>query len=84
MVKLLLSFCISHFASKSFSVGSRKEYRFVMPQGLKPQAESTEIFIEMKQLYSGRMASFPFIASNRRYRLFPLRFHFIIENGLLD
>ena len=46
----------------------------------------TEIVIKIKQLglYSGRMALNPFIASNRRYMVFPLRDHFIIENGLLD
>ena len=43
-----------------------------------------EIVIEIKQVYSGRMASNPFIASNRKYLVFPLRDHFIIVNGLLD
>ena len=44
----------------------------------------TEILIEIKQLYFGQMAANPFIAGHRRYRMFPLRDHFIIENGLLD
>ena len=48
------------------------------------RGDSTEIVIEIKQLYSGPMASNPFIASNRRYMVFPLRDHFIIENGVLD
>ena len=42
-----------------------------------------EIIIEIKQLYSGRIASHPFIESNRRYMVFPLRGDFIIENVLL-
>ena len=46
--------------------------------------DSTEIVIEIKQLYSGRMALNPFIECNLRYRVFPLRDHFIIKNGLLD
>ena len=43
-----------------------------------PQRDSTEIVIEIKQLYSGQIASNPFITSNRRYMLFPPREHFII------
>ena len=54
-------------------------------EGLKTsQRDSTEIVIEIKQLYPGRMASIPFIASNRRYMVFPLSYNFTIENGLLD
>ena len=45
---------------------------------------SMEIVIEIRQLYSGRIESNPFIASNRRYIVFPLRDHFIIENELID
>ena len=45
-------------------------------QGANPQRVSTEIIIEINQLYSGRIASNPFIASNRRYMVFPLRDHF--------
>ena len=55
-----------------------------MTQEANPQRVPTEIIIEMKQLYSGRIASNPFIASNRRYMLFPLRYTFTIENVLLD
>ena len=51
-------------------------------KGADPQRVSTEIIIEMKQSYSGRIASNPFIASNRRYMVFPLRDHFFIKNGL--
>ena len=53
-------------------------------KGANPQRVSTEIIIEIKQLYSGRMASNPFIASKRRYMVFPLRdlLFFFIENGL--
>ena len=51
-------------------------------QGANPQRVSIEIIIEIKQLYSGRMASNPFIPSNRRYMVFPLRDHFFVENGL--
>ena len=54
------------------------------PKGANPQRVSTEIIIEMKQLYSGRIASNPFIASYRRYMVFPRRDHFFIENGPLD
>ena len=46
-----------------------------------PQRVSTEIIIEIKQLYSGRIASNPFIASNSRYMVFPLSNAFLIENG---
>ena len=53
-------------------------------QGAKPQRVSTEIIIEIKQLYSGQIALNPFIASNCRYMVFPLRDHLFIENGLLD
>ena len=54
------------------------------PEGANPQRVLTEIIIEENQLYSGRIASNPFIASNRRYMVLPLRDHFFIENGLLD
>ena len=54
----------------------------VLKEGANPQRISTEIIIEIKQLYSGRIASKPFIASNRRYMVFPLRDFFFIENGL--
>ena len=43
-----------------------------------------EIIIEMKKWNTGRMASYPFIESDRRYVVFPLRDDFSIENGLLD
>ena len=56
----------------------------VQREGANPQRVSTEIVIEIRQLYSGRIASNPFIASYRRYIVFPLRDHFIIENGLID
>ena len=51
--------------------------------GANPQRVSTEIIIEIKQLYSGRIASNPFIASNRRYMVYPLRDDFPIETRLL-
>ena len=54
------------------------------PKGANPQRVSTEIIIEIKQLYSGRIASNPFIASNRRYMVFPLRDHVFIENGYIE
>ena len=44
-------------------------------QGANRQRVSTEIIIEIKQSYSGRIASNPFIASNRRHMVFPLRDH---------
>ena len=56
----------------------------VYPKGANPQRVSTEIIIEIKQLNTGRIAFISFIASNRRYMVFPLRDHFIIENGVLD
>ena len=52
-------------------------------KGANPQRVSTDIIIEIKQLNSGRIASNPCIASNRRYMVFPLRDTFTIENGLL-
>ena len=56
---------------------------FTDAKGANPQRVSTDIIIEIKQLYSGRMASNPFIASNHRYIVFPLRDTFTIENVLL-
>ena len=53
-------------------------------KGANPQRVLTEIIIEIKQLYSGRIASNPFIASNGRYMLYPLRDDFPIEKELLD
>ena len=40
--------------------------------------------MEKTLLYPGRMALNPFIASNRRYKVFPLRDTFNIGNGLLE
>ena len=42
-----------------------------------------KIIIEIKQLYSGRIASNPFIANNRRYMVYPLRDDIPIENEFL-
>ena len=50
-----------------------------MIKGANPQRVLTEIIIEIKQLYSGRIASNPFIASNHRYMVYPLREDFPIE-----
>ena len=50
----------------------------VGPKGANPLRVSTETVIEIRQLYSGRIASNPFIASNRMYIVFPLRDHCII------
>ena len=44
---------------------------------------ATEMIIEIKQFNPGRIALNPFIASNRRYMVFPLKDHFIIENAFL-
>ena len=44
---------------------------------------ATEIIIEIKQFNFGRMASHPFIKSNSRYMVFPLRNPFTIENDTL-
>ena len=52
-------------------------------KGANPQRVSTEIIIEIKQLYSGRIALNPFTANNRRYMVYPLRDDFPIENGFL-
>ena len=52
-------------------------------KGANPQRVSTEIIIVIKQLYSGRIALNLFIASNRRYMVYPLRDDFPIENVLL-
>ena len=54
------------------------------PKGANPQRVSTEIIIEIKQLYSGRIASNSFIANNRSYMLFSLGDAFTIENVFLD
>ena len=51
-----------------------------MTQGANPQRLSTEIIIEINQLYSGRIASNPFIESNHRHMVFPLKDTFSIEN----
>ena len=47
-----------------------------------PLSYATEVIIEIKQFNPGRMASHSFIENNRRFMVFPLRDHFIIENGL--
>ena len=57
---------------------------FSQPEGYNPQRHSTEIVIEIKQLYPDRMASNPFIPSNSRYMVHPLRDDFFIENEVLD
>ena len=58
---------------------SATEYdKVIKAKGANPQRVSTE-----KQLYYGRIASNPYIASNHRYMVFPLRDTFTIENGLL-
>ena len=54
-----------------------------MTKGANPQRVSTEIIIKIKQLYSGQIVSHPFIESNGRYMVFPLRGDFTIENVLL-
>ena len=62
----------------------RHDFSLTYLKGANPQRVSTEIIIEIKQLYPGQMALNPFIASNRRYKVFPLRDTFTIENGLLE
>ena len=47
-----------------------------------PLSYAMEVIIEIKQFNPGRMASHSFIENNRRFMVFPLRDHFIIENGL--
>ena len=42
---------------------------------------ATEIVIEIKQSYPGRLASNPFIGSHRMCKVFPLSNDFLIENG---
>ena len=50
-------------------------------KGANPQRVSTEIIIEIKQSYPGRMASNPFFESQRMCKVFPLGNDFLIENG---
>ena len=69
---------IVFFISMTISVESLCGFK-----GANPQRVSTEITIEIKQLYSGRIALNPFIASNHRYMVYPLRDDFPIENVLL-
>ena len=57
---------------------SRSEMRnciCISSKGANPKRVSTEVIIEIKQLYSGRIALNTFIASNRRHMVSPLRDH---------
>ena len=62
--------------------GGRSYYNFSeVRKGANPQRVSTEIIIEIKQSYPGRMASNPFSESHRMCKVFPLGNDFLIENG---
>ena len=52
-------------------------------KGANPQRVSTEIIIEIKQLNTGRIASFT-SSQVIAVMVFPLRDHLFIENGVLD
>ena len=52
---ILVQFTFSHFSHRVHLIG------IAMDRGANPQRVSTEIIIEIKQLYSGRIASRFFI-----------------------
>ena len=61
------------------SNGHTCQHGYGLCKGANPQRVLTEIIIEIKHLNTGRIAFISFIASNRRYMVFPLRDHFIIK-----
>ena len=76
----MLLYLLWTIGAPSVQGSTQSPFSLLLPKGANPQRVSTKIIIEIKQLYSGRIASNPFTANNRRYMVYPLRDDFPIEN----